>query len=62
MGWYSEVSRNVEKIPEAIQYFENELKKALPETKLKGNVERSAAELPGIVEQRLISYKKLKQY
>ena len=27
MGWYSEVSRNVEKIPEAIQYFENELKK-----------------------------------
>tara|TARA_B100000073_G_scaffold347003_1_gene359977 strand:+ start:754 stop:1209 length:456 start_codon:yes stop_codon:yes gene_type:complete len=52
MGWYSEVSRNIEKIPEAIQYFENELKKALPETKLKGNVERSAAELPGIVEQR----------
>ena len=52
MGWYSEVSRNVEKIPEAIQYFENELKQAFPETKLKGNVERSAAELPGIVEQR----------
>ena len=52
MGYYSQVSRDINKIPEAIQHFESELTAARTETKLKGNVERSAAELPGIVEHR----------
>ena len=52
MGWYSEVSRDISKIPSAIQYFENELLQARNECKLKGNVERAAAEMPGIVEHR----------
>ena len=52
MGWYSEVARNIEKIPEAITYFESELQEARSEVKLKGNVERAAAEMPGIVEHR----------
>jgi hypothetical protein len=52
MGWYSQVSRDVSKIPDAIQYFENELVNARSEVKLKGNVERAAAEMPGIVEHR----------
>tara|TARA_X000000368_G_C23057758_1_gene724809 strand:+ start:548 stop:1003 length:456 start_codon:yes stop_codon:yes gene_type:complete len=52
MGYYSDVARDINKIPDAIQHFESELSAARVETKLKGNVERAAAELPGIVEQR----------
>ena len=52
MGWYSEVSRNVSKIPEAIDYYENQIVEARTEIKLSGNVERAAAELPGIVAHR----------
>jgi hypothetical protein len=52
MGWYSEVSRDISKIPDAILHFESELHQARIECKLVGNVERSAAAMPGIVEQR----------
>ena len=52
MGWYSEVSRDVSKIPDAIAHFENELVEARVECKLTGNVERSSASMPGIVEHR----------
>jgi hypothetical protein len=52
MGWYSEVSRDIGKIPEAIQHFEVELTDARREVKLTGNVERAAASMPGIVEHR----------
>jgi hypothetical protein len=52
MGWYSKVSRDINQIPAAIQYFETELQDARLEVKLKGNVERAAASMPGIVEHR----------
>ena len=52
MGWYSEVSRDVGRIPQAVAFFENELLEARQEVKLKGNVERASAEMPGIVEHR----------
>jgi len=52
MGFYSEVARDVSKIPDAIKHFEQELLDARTEVKLKGNVERAAAEMPGIVEHR----------
>ena len=52
MGWYSEVSRDVSKITDAVAHFESELQDARQEVKLKGNVERAAAEMPGIVEHR----------
>jgi hypothetical protein len=52
MGWYSEVSRDINKIPDAIAHFESELITARQECKLVGNVEKSAAAMPGIVEQR----------
>ena len=52
MGWYSEVSRDISKIPSAVQFFEDELIQGRLDVKLKGNVERAAAEMPGIVEQR----------
>lgn len=52
MGWYSEVSRDISRIPEAIDYFDNELVQARIEVKLKGSIERAASEMPGIVEHR----------
>jgi hypothetical protein len=52
MGWYSKVSRDIGEIPNAIIYFEDELATARLEVKLKGNIERAAAEMPGIVEHR----------
>ena len=50
--WYSEVSRNINKIPDAIAYFEAELNDAKNEVKLTGNVERASSAMPGLVEHR----------
>ena len=50
--WYSEVSRNINRIPDAVAYFESELNDAKNEVKLKGNVERASSAMPGIVEHR----------
>jgi hypothetical protein len=52
MGWYTEVSRDISKIPDAVLFFENELEDARREVKITGNVEKSAAAMPGIVEHR----------
>jgi len=52
MGWYSEISRDVSKIPDAVAYFESEMQEARKEVKIYGNVERASADLPGIVEHR----------
>ena len=52
MAWYSRVSRDITQIPQAIQYFETELQAARAEVKLKGNLEKASAEMPGIVEHR----------
>ena len=52
MGWYSEVSRDVNKIPQSIQHFESELIDDRKEIKLTGNLEKSASAMPGIVEHR----------
>jgi hypothetical protein len=52
MGWYSEVSRNISKIPEAIRFFEEELIAAREEVKFTGNIERASASMPGTVEHR----------
>lgn len=52
MGWYSEVSRDVGKIPNAVAFFEAELEEAKVECKLSGNLERASASMPGIVEHR----------
>ena len=52
MGWYSDIAKASSKIPDAIQYFEDELDAAKAQIRIKGNVERAAAEMPGIVEQR----------
>jgi len=52
MGWYSEISRDISKIPNAVAHFEAELVDARQEVKLHGNVEKAASQMPGIVEHR----------
>lgn len=51
--WYYKVSGNIGLIPDFIDFFESELTTARKELSLKGkSLEKHAAELPGIVEQR----------
>jgi len=52
MNWYNEVSRNLDKIPDCINYFDTELLQAKKEIKIFGSLEKASASLPGIVEQR----------
>ena len=52
MDWYSDIAKDINNIPKAIQYFEDELIEAKSQIRIKGNVEKAAAEMPGIVEQR----------
>jgi hypothetical protein len=51
--WYYKVTADLSQVPAFIDYFENELQQAKLELSLKGkSLERHAAELPGLVEQR----------
>ena len=52
MNWYSEVSKNVEKIPDCIKHFNAELLQAKKECSIWGNLEKASASMPGIVEHR----------
>lgn len=52
MGWYHKVSNDISKIPDALNHFESELDDARLEVKIKGSLEKAAAEMPGIIEQR----------
>lgn len=52
MTWYHEVSRDLSKLPDALDYFEAEYQAARKEVWLQGIIERQAANLPGLVEQR----------
>lgn len=52
MGWYSKVSKDISCIPDAVEFFKAELLAAREEVKLRGNVEKAAAQMPGIVEER----------
>lgn len=51
--WYYRVTNNLGLIPEFVSYFEDELLQARLELSLKNkSIEKHAAELPGLVEQR----------
>lgn len=51
--WYYKVTANLANIPDFIDHFERELLDARKELSLKGkSLEKHAAELPGLVEQR----------
>ncbi len=52
MGWYTKIAKDISHIPDAVQHFEDELMSAKSEIKLVGNLEKSSAALPGVVEHR----------
>jgi len=52
MTWYTEVSKEVGKIPECIQHFYKELEEAKKEVRIYGSLEKASAAMPGVVEHR----------
>ncbi len=52
MNWYSQISKDISHIPDAVTYYESELHVAKHECRISGNLEKVAASMPGIVEQR----------
>jgi hypothetical protein len=50
--WYTKIAKDISYIPDAVDYFNAELDEARSECRISGNVERAAAAMPGIVEQR----------
>ena len=59
MGWYSEISRDLTKIPDAVAFYNDELDKARAEVKLYGNIEKASDAMPGIVEYRFTQLQEL---
>ena len=51
-GWYQKIAKDISAIPEAIKHYESELESAKAEWRIRGNVEKASADMPGIVEQR----------
>jgi hypothetical protein len=52
MSWYSKVSKDISHLPDCIEYYYGELTTARQEVKVYGNLEKTSAALPGIVEHR----------
>ena len=52
MSWYTDVSRDISKIPDCINFYYKELESAKKEVKIFGNIEKSSASMPGLVEHR----------
>jgi hypothetical protein len=50
--WYNTVSADFSKLPDCIDYFENQLEEARIECGMKGNIELNSSKIPGIVEHR----------
>lgn len=51
-GWYQKIAKDISAIPDAIKHYETELENARSEIRIRGNLEKSSADMPGIVEQR----------
>lgn len=52
MNWYTEVSTDIQRIPDAVAFFEDELLAAKKEVALSGIIEKASAAMPAIVEVR----------
>ena len=51
-NWYTKVSKDISLIPECIKHFEAEFQQAKKECSIWGNLEKSSASMPGVVEHR----------
>ena len=52
VNWYTEVTKDIQKIPDCIKHFEAELLQAKKECSIWGNLEKASASMPGVVEHR----------
>ena len=52
MSWYTKISQDISNIPDAVEYYNNELADARQECRITGNIEKASAAMPGIVELR----------
>jgi uncharacterized protein YfdQ (DUF2303 family) len=52
MNWYDRVSKDISNIPDAVAFYEAELLEAKKDARIVGNIEKSSAAMPGIVETR----------
>jgi hypothetical protein len=50
--WYNKISKDISYIPDAVAHYNAELQAAKQDTRIAGNIEKAAANMPGIVEQR----------
>lgn len=50
--WYSKLSKDITLLPDAIDYFTDELNQAKQDARITGNIEKASASMPGIVEHR----------
>ena len=51
-NWFTILTKDLGRLPDAIDYYNAELDDARPECSLKGNLEKNSREIPGIVEHR----------
>ena len=52
MNWYDRVSKDISQIPDAVAFYETELLAAKIDARIQGSIEKAAASMPGIVENR----------
>jgi len=52
MQWYNIVTQDLSRLPDFLQYYENELRAAALEVRISGNLEKNNAMMPGIVNER----------
>ena len=50
--WYNKISKDISHIPDAVLYYEDELQAAKADVRITGNIEKAAANMPGVVEHR----------
>ena len=50
--WYNKISKDISHIPDAVLYYEAELQSAKSDVRITGNIEKAAANMPGVVEHR----------
>jgi hypothetical protein len=52
MTWYTKIAKDISYIPDAVDFYNAELLEAKKECRITGNIEKAAASMPGVVEQR----------
>jgi hypothetical protein len=52
MTWFHEVTGDISRLPDALEYFEAEYLAASREVRLLGRIEKQSSDIPAIVEQR----------